>query len=146
MWRGQSVAATKKIIKMKSLWALKAQTAASVCLFTTRGRATLFLLHTSFLQKLTITHSVTCRDSLMKSANPCCVIPKKRYHHRKYFSSRVSHARMCDMVGPCNCMLLMFCRNTAGGLILTNANIAGKLLSDHRAGEHSAARNQIQEM
>lgn len=52
----------------------------------------------------------------MKSANPCCVIPKKRYHHRKYFSSRVSHARMCDMVGPCNCMLLMFCRNTAGGL------------------------------
>lgn len=63
MWRGQSVAATKKIIKMKSLWALKAQTAASACLFTTRCRATLFLLHTSFLQKLTITHSVMCRDS-----------------------------------------------------------------------------------
>lgn len=49
--------------QMKSLWALKAQTAASACLFTTRCRATLFLLHTSFLQKLTITHSVMCRDS-----------------------------------------------------------------------------------
>lgn len=39
MWRGQSVAATKKIIKMKLRWALKAETAASLCLFTTRWQS-----------------------------------------------------------------------------------------------------------